>query len=119
MQDACTYVLIPEITILGHSDHKTSIMIEFATEIGCNMHVICPIPEITILGYSNPKQVSELTREYPEHNTNTQICMSSMDILRVQLLSLCELNGHLPPQISILNYGKLIGHPPEFNIQLR
>jgi len=178
MQYACTYVLIPQITILGHSDHKTGITIEFPlkfdpicmyicpdstnyhirslrsqnwyhnwipTEIWSNMHVhMSWFQKITILAYPNPKTgimiefplkfhirlqmsspesiqspilrsvwahwrvstvqysgVYELTGEYPEHNT--QVCMSSMDTL----------------QISILNYGKLIGHPPEFNIQLQ
>ena len=180
MQYAYTYVLIPWITILGHSDHKMGITIEFTlkfdaiciyiylnsrnyhirslwsqngyhnwipTEIWCNMHVHmswfqklpyqitlitkpvsrlnshwnlmqygCTYPNsrnyhIRLLQSQNryhdwiPTEISymtpnELTREYPE--SNTQVCVSSMDTLRS----------------SIFNSGMLIGHPPDFNIKL-
>src|ERR1700676_2593298 len=42
MQYTCTYVLIPEITILGHSDHKTGITIEFALKLDAICMYICP-----------------------------------------------------------------------------
>src|SRR6202790_4811021 len=42
MQYACTYVLIPEITILDHSDHKTGITIEFTLKLDAICMYICP-----------------------------------------------------------------------------
>ena len=42
MQYACTCVLIPEITILGHSDHKTGITIEFTLKFDAICMYICP-----------------------------------------------------------------------------
>ena len=110
MQYAYTYVLIPWITILGHSDHKTGIMIKFALKFDAICMYICPDSRnyhIRLLQSQNryhdwiPTEISyttpnELTREYPQ--SNTQVCMNSMDIL----------------QSSIFNT-TLIGHPPDFN----
>ena len=130
MQYACTYILIPEITILGHSDHQTGIMIEFTLKFDAICMYICPDSRnyhIRLLQSQNryhdwiPTEISyttpnELTREYPQ--SNTQVCMSSMDTLWSSIFNtpVCSLDTF---QISILNYGKLIGHPPEFNIQLQ
>ena len=42
MQYAYTYILIPEITILGHSDPKMGITIEFALKFDAICMYICP-----------------------------------------------------------------------------
>src|SRR5882762_1326197 len=52
MQYAYTYILIPLITILGHSNHKTGITIEFTLKFDAICMYICPD---SILYYSNPK----------------------------------------------------------------
>jgi hypothetical protein len=42
MQYAYTYILIPEITILGHSDPKMGITIEFLLKFDAICMYICP-----------------------------------------------------------------------------
>ena len=42
MQYAYTYILIPEITILGHCDPKMGITIEFALKFDAICMYICP-----------------------------------------------------------------------------
>src|SRR5882762_3626434 len=98
MQYAYTYILIPEITILGHSDPKMGITIEFLLKFDAICMYICPNSRnyhIWLLQSQNryhdriPTEISymtpnELTGEYPEHNT--QVCMSSMDTLWSSIL---------------------------------
>src|ERR1700692_3537103 len=55
MQYAYIYNPIPEITILGHSDPKMHITIEFTLKFDAICMYIVLIPEITILGHSDPK----------------------------------------------------------------
>src|SRR5882762_8936887 len=140
MQYACTYVLIPEITILGHSDHITGITIEFALKFDAICMYICPDSRnyhIRLLQSQNRYLSSLESRvQYSAQWTPSG----------VQSLALHELNGH-PLEFNIqlryahwtpsgvqysapvssldtlrsstFNYSELIGHPPEFNIQLR
>jgi uncharacterized membrane protein YhdT len=44
---------IPQITILGYSDHQTDSMMEFTPKFDAICIYICTIPQITILGYSD------------------------------------------------------------------
>src|SRR5882762_8509568 len=100
MQYAYTYVLIPEITILGHSDHKTGITIEFALKFDAICMYICPDSRnyhIRLLQSQN-RYLSSL-----ESRVQYSAPVCSLDTLRS----------------SIFSSGELIGHPPEFNIQLQ
>src|SRR6267378_1412943 len=111
MQYACTYILIPEITILGHSDHITGITIEFALKFDAICMYICPD-----------------SRNYHIRLLQSQNRYLSSLESRVQYSAQWTPSGvqYLAPvspldtlHISTLNYGECIGHPPEFNIQLR
>jgi hypothetical protein len=96
MQYACTYVPIPEITILGYSNPQTGIMIEFPLKFHIQL------------------QMSSLESI---HSPILRSVWAYRRVSWVQYSGLHELNGH-PPEFNIQHSGTLIGHPPEFNIQL-
>jgi len=118
MQYACTYVLIPEITILGYSNPKR------VSWLNSHWNFIYNSKwahwRVSRVQYSG---LHELTGEYPESSTreltggypqsNTQVYMSSLESIQSTILrSMDTLRS------SIFNSGMLIGHPPDFNIKL-
>ena len=67
----------------------------------------------TEISYTTP---NELTREYPEHNT--QVCMSSQESIQSPILRSAWAQW-TPSGVQYSGLCELNGHPPEFNIQLR
>jgi len=86
--------------MLGISDHKTGITIEFALKFDAICMYICPNSRnyhIRLLQSQNRYLSSLESIQSPI----LKVCVSSMDTLRS----------------SIFNSGMLIGHPPDFNIK--
>src|SRR5882762_9338717 len=97
MQYACTYILIPEITILGYSDHKTGITID---------------RRVSRVQYSG---LRELNGHPPEFNI--QLWYAHWTSSGVQYSATVSSSNTL--RSSIFNSGEPIGHPPHFNIKLQ